>query len=257
MLVVIQNIYSFVPGLACRCLAVLSLFCIALVPGLAFSATPVATDTRIKTFIYNETEVFPLVVHYGYKPNIEFARGEEVEVVSIGKSYAWNFTTEGRRLFIEALEPDSHTNMTVITNRRTYQFDLESRQPLNEPDDDLVYVARFFYPEKGFDAPKQKVDSRRFLNQLPKVKDAGFNFEYSYTGADQFAPIKIFDDGRSTYFQFQNNNAMVPHIFELLPGGNEQRMSFKREDEFIVVDRVVKQFTLRLGGALVCIFNEG
>ena len=50
---------------------------------------PIAIDSRIKTFIYSENEVFRLVVHYGYQTSIEFAEDEEIQTISAGNNYAW------------------------------------------------------------------------------------------------------------------------------------------------------------------------
>lgn len=112
-----------------------------------YGEVPITTDSRIKTFVYNENEVYPLVVHFGYQSSIEFAQGEEAEVTSVGDSYAWKLSRVGRRLFIKTLEANAHTNLTVITNKRTYQFDMLSKMPDDQLDAELVYVVRFFYPE--------------------------------------------------------------------------------------------------------------
>lgn len=116
---------------------------------LSYSDVPVTTDSRIKTYVYNENEVFLVVVHYGYQSSIELAIGEEVETLSIGDSYAWKITPVGRRLFIKPLEENIHTNMTVVTNRRTYQFDIVSKMPDENIDRELVYVVRFYYPDEN------------------------------------------------------------------------------------------------------------
>lgn len=107
---------------------------------------PITTDSRIKTFIYNENEIFKVLIHTGFQSSIEFANGEEVETISIGEAYAWKLTPIGRRLFIKPLENNIHTNVTVITNRRTYQFEIRSKSPEDEVDEELCYVVRFYYP---------------------------------------------------------------------------------------------------------------
>jgi len=108
---------------------------------------PITTDRRIKTFIYNENEVFKVIVQYGYQCSIEFSNSEEVSTISAGDTYAWKLTPIGRRLFVKPMQNNIHTNMTVITNKRTYQFDLLSKELQNDDfDSDIVYVLRFFYP---------------------------------------------------------------------------------------------------------------
>ncbi|MFN7038592.1 MAG: TrbG/VirB9 family P-type conjugative transfer protein [Alphaproteobacteria bacterium] len=106
------------------------------------------SDNRIKTYVYNENEVFLLVIHYGFQSSIEFGLGEEIETLSVGDSYAWKITPVGRRMFIKPLEENIRTNMTIITNKRTYQFDVVSKVDEAKLDKDLAYVVRFYYPSQ-------------------------------------------------------------------------------------------------------------
>lgn len=216
---------------------------------------PVPTDSRIKTFVYNENDVFHVVVHYGYQSSIEFAKNEEIEATSLGNSYAWKYSAVGRRLFLTALEGAAHTNMTVITNKHTYQFDLESRDPSNGVDDELVYVVRFFYPDKNFNKPAPKVDTKKFLPERV-IAEKRYNFNYSLTGPDNIAPIKVFDDGKYTYLKFKNHNANIPHILIVSDDGVEVNSPYSREGEYIVIKTVVKKIALRLQNDLVYIYND-
>ena len=105
------------------------------------------TDNRIKTYIYSPNEVYLLVLHYGFQSNIEFAKGEEIKTITLGDTFAWKITPLENRLFVRALEKNIRTNMTVITNKRTYEFDIVAKELEEGDEKDLVYVIRFFYPE--------------------------------------------------------------------------------------------------------------
>ena len=108
----------------------------------------ITSDNRIKTYIYNPNEVYLIVVHWGFQSHIEFAKGEEIQTISMGDSYAWKITPLSNRLFIKPLEKNIRTNMTILTNKRTYQFDIVARELDGDDDKDLVYVIRFYYPSK-------------------------------------------------------------------------------------------------------------
>lgn len=107
------------------------------------------TDNRIKTYFYSPNEVYLLVLHYGFQSSIEFAKGENIETVTLGDSYAWKITPLGNRLFIKPMERDIRTNMTIITDKRTYQFDIVAKELEDGDERDLVYVIRFQYPKKS------------------------------------------------------------------------------------------------------------
>lgn len=116
-------------------------------PVMAYvTGTPVPTDSRIKTFVYNANDVYRVLTHYGYQMNIEFGDEEEIETISVGDRSGWQITPDGNRLFVRAMDDKAHTNMTVITEERTYQFDLYSAKPGEQGWDELVYVVRFYYP---------------------------------------------------------------------------------------------------------------
>lgn len=121
--------------------------CICTLP-MAAIAQPILSDSRIKTLVYNENEVYNVTTHYGYQANIEFGLNESVEAVSVGDRIAWQIVPAGRRLFIRAMEENAHTNMTVITSKRAYQFDLRSSASNAVfGSAELTYVLRFYYPE--------------------------------------------------------------------------------------------------------------
>ena len=109
----------------------------------------ITKDNRIKTYIYNPNEVYLLVLHFGFQSHIEFAKNEEIKNIILGDSYAWKITPLANRLFIKPLEKDIRTNMTIITNKRTYEFDIASTELMMGNERDLVYVIKFYYPKKN------------------------------------------------------------------------------------------------------------
>lgn len=222
------------------------------------AAIPVTTDSRIKTFVYSENEVFSVTIYYGYQTNIEFSKDEEIHTISMGNSYSWKITPVGRRLFIKALEGGAHTNMTIITTKRTYQFDLYSKSSAEGLDADLAYVIRFFYPTKSFDTPAPTINTQAFKPpSLPQANGSiGKNYHYTLMGPEIIAPLQIFDDGTQTYLKFPNKNALIPHIFIIDNNGNETRANYSREGDFIVINQVARRMVLKLDPNIVTIFNE-
>lgn len=227
----------------------------------SFAAIPATIDSRIKTYVFSENEVFRVVVHYGFQSNIEFAEDEEIQTLFLGNYFSWKITPVGRRLFIKALEGAAKTNMTIVTNKRTYQFELESKDPGNYIDDELVYVVRFYYPDKNFDIPKPNLSSRKFAlnqkdNKVAKLEKDNFNFNYSLTGTDKIAPLKVFDDGSFTYIKFANNNSVIPQIYEVNNVGQENRLSYSIKDEYVVIKQIPQKLALKLGQDIVTVYND-
>ena len=65
----------------------------------------------------------------------------------------------------------------------------------------------------------------------------------------------VFDDGRFTYFSFPPNRE-IPAIFYISPAEEETRLNFHMEKEFAVVQRMGRRFVLRLGQAVVGVWND-
>jgi type IV secretion system protein VirB9 len=232
---------------------------------------PVATDSRIKTFVYTENDVYGLLTHYGYQCNIEFSPQEEIETISIGDRVGWQVIPAGRRVFIRAMEEHARTNMTVVTNRRAYQFDLRSTSSTVTPNEELVYVVRFFYPDdrKNRLAPAPYSDDMPPVigNTMPVttppaipapqasvVPSSALNYNYTFTGPDALAPTKLFDDGNRTYFKFKGD--IQPAVSVVLPNGKETPVRAQQEGEYLVIDSVASRFSIRSNGQVICIYNE-
>lgn len=214
---------------------------------------PIAIDSRIKTFIYSENEVFRLVVHYGYQTSIEFAEGEEIQTISVGNNYAWQLTPIGRRLFIKPLEENILTNMTIITNKRVYQMEVQSKLLSYTIDEELVYVVRFFYPSDDFDLNRPNIVTTNKQEPIPTVKP--FNFNYTLSGPESIAPIKIFDDGINTFFKFDKNVQALPK-FTTKDRLNVIELEPRIKGEYIIVNKIVPTLDITSGKDVVTVYND-
>ncbi|MFM9889342.1 MAG: TrbG/VirB9 family P-type conjugative transfer protein [Rickettsiales bacterium] len=246
---------------------------------LASSATPIATDSRIKTFVFNANEVYSITTHYGYQSNVEFGTHETIDTVSIGDRVGWQIIPAGRRLFIRAMEENAHTNMTVVTSQRAYQFDLRSSSAdAVFGSEELTYVVRFFYPDDRNSGAPMPV-SFNAPTPLPPVALAApapamplstgsipprpalaatsptANYRYTFSGPNTLAPLKIYDDGRSTYFKLPGGTA--PQVAVITAAGQTLSVPTRRTaDGLLVVDVVAPRFSLQQAGQQVIVYNE-
>lgn len=216
---------------------------------------PIATDSRIKTFIYNPNEIFKVVVHYNYQTSIEFAKDEEIKTISSGNNYVWQLTPMGNRLFIRPLEDNILTNMTIITNERVYQFEIQSKPYSNNTDNELVYVIRFFYPmneEKRIMPEVEKVQNR---DEIPEIKP--YNFNYDMIGPVKFLPTKVFDDGVKTYLYYSKDIRLIrPSIKVVKEEGKVSKVTPKVVGDYLVVDDIGKILQLSFNNNVIEITNK-
>lgn len=96
-------------------------------------------------------------------------------------------------------------------------------------------------------------------NQLLKaegiqVRNANYTKQILPKGADA-DPTMVFDDGRFTYFEFPGARE-IPAIFAVGSDDEATRVNWHMSGSFVVVQRTARKFTIRLGDAVVGIFNE-
>ena len=129
----------------------LALSAIAL--AVATAAPAHAGDPRLVELKYDPAKVVVIEGRTNVQATIAFAEDELIENVAIGDSASWQITPNKRAnlLFVKPLQPRASTNMTVVTDKRTYLFDLVAKAG-SEP----LYVLRFTYP----DAPEKKPETQ-------------------------------------------------------------------------------------------------
>jgi type IV secretion system protein VirB9 len=221
---------------------------------------PISTDSRLRVMVYSPDEVFKFIGYYNYQASIEMAKDEEVVNISMGDSTGWQIVPSGNRIFLKPIEQEAQTNMTLITNKRTYFFELYAEEAKNMRDPDMVFSVKFLYP----DADNNNSEIRHYAT----VGDGGmpdlshpekYNFNYTITGNNEIAPIKIFDDGEFTYLQFRNMNAEMPAIFGVDDDLKEYVINYRILEEklpTVVIEKVYKKLTLRSSKKITCVFNE-
>lgn len=231
--------------------------CLATAHGALAAREPraIKLDHRVRTVIYQPDEVYKFTGHYRYQSSIEFGPDETIQTISMGDSTAWMMNPTGNRLFLKPIEQDATTNMTLITNKHTYLFELHARDTDDIDDPAMTFIVRFIYQDEG--------DLQSVGNGLDSVPDLDikehpekYNFAYTLSGPEDTAPIRVFDDGEFTYFQFRDKNAEVPAFFWVDDKGNESLINYRTRGDYIVVERVASRFTLRHGPSVVCVFNE-
>ena len=228
---------------------------LALVPASTLAAVtpePGPGDPRIRVIHYDPNEVVELQGALGYQMTIEFGPGERIENVSIGDGLGWQVTPNHKAnlLFLKPLDAASATDMTVITNLRRYVFDLSARRQPRRGDRGLIFRLRFEYPE-AFVAVAEPPPPLP-----PPAPPQDVNHAYHVEGSAKIAPLRVFDDGRSTYFAFAATTD-YPAIFAVEPDRKEAMVNTATRQGYLTVDRLAGAFVLRQGSEVTRIVNDG
>ena len=231
---------------------------------LGFAAFPAqADDPRLVEKLYDPTEIVRIEGRTKVQATIAFGEDERIENVAIGDSGAWQVTPNKRAnlLFIKPLSPTAKTNMTVITNRHTYLFDLVA-SPRAKP----LYVLRFTYPEPpATEEPEARlaeagqpnaVEVAAATDPYAVVDPSALNFAWSREGDRSLMPAQAYDDGNSTFLMWPAG-AAVPAILVTDAKGTEGPVNFSVRGDMVIVDGVPREIILRSGKDSATLTNTG
>ena len=158
------------------------------------------TDERVKQVAYDPNQVYEILGTYGYQTSIEFGADESIKVVTLGDTIAWQTVPYQNRLFIKPVERNAATNLTVITDRYTYYFKLNSTNRANAE----TFLVRFIYPNANINIFSQLGNSKKGLTGFDPSK---LNLDFSASGnKTAIALNRAFDDGQFTYLYFDSGS---------------------------------------------------
>ena len=216
-----------------------------------------AVDTRIRTAPYSADQVYQLYGYVGYQIDIEFSSGERFLGLAAGDMNALAFKAKGNHLFLKPRLSHVHTNLTILTSQREYEFDYSASPGPPDPAlGEIIYALKFTYPPSR---PQEEValEEKRIARDLRDApRDAFKNTDYWYCGNPALKPVAAWDDGVRTWFTF-GARSELPAIFVRNDDGSESLVNFSIERSDIVVQRIAKRFVLRRGKLTGCIVNKG
>ncbi len=215
------------------------------------------TDKRVKVAVYDSNQVYVINGHYDFQTTIQFALNEQIQTLSVGDSVGWAVTALGSMVNVKPTSMHGSTNLTIITDERTYLFEL--REGHGDPEVEAVFLLKFTFP--GLQDVNLNAD-RGYVRQVKDPVAAAngpqgeINLDYEARGESAIVPKRVFDDGQFTYMEFKRHQE-IPGIFAVKPDQSEAIINFRRQDNYVIVEGVRGQFTLRQGTTTASIFNNG
>ena len=222
-------------------------------------ARPTAVDSRIRVMVYNPNDVFKFTGYFGYQTSIEFAHGETIQSISMGDTTSWQIVPSGNRMFIKPIQEEATTNMTIITDKRTYFFELYASEASDIRDPNMVFNVRFIYPDEEEYENISRYSVSKSQDTIPDLKQPeNLNFHYTLTGPEHFAPVKLFDDGQFTYIQFRHYKTTTPAIFYIDDKLKENLVNFRvsKDKKYTILEGIYKRLSIRIDNVIVCVYNE-
>lgn len=246
-------------------------------------------DQRVRYVTYHRDEVTRVTVRRGVVTRIVLGDDERIVIAGSGfladcakPEAEWCIRADvgSNQVWVKPKDQATHNNLEIRTDKRDYSIELTvvgnsrsartHKSGLQGPEEPMYRVI-FRHPlvppnpatmtaiQASAHRAKQAREKADLLTErLESFTPEPRNWKYAMEvlpGGEDIAPALVFDDGRFTYFSFPPNHE-IPAIFFLSPLGEETRINFHMEKGLAVVQRLGRRFVLRLGEAVVGIWNE-
>ena len=216
--------------------AIASLALLALAAPLAAQVMPVPSGEtpRIQTARWIENQPVKLMLLPETTMTVMLEAGEAITRVTLIGNSQWdvNVSNEADALQITPRAGAAPANLVVETDRRQYDFDLETGEGLM-----AAYLVRLDYSLTGTAAPPQAQPDANAIDNL--------NWSYRVRGDRSVQPATIRDNGRKTVITYAPGQPL-PAVFAIGATGDEEVVDgYMREGAF-VIDRVHGELVFRI-----------
>lgn len=171
----------------------------------------------------------------GFQVTVELGDGEQIRTAAAGDTSRWEVLapTGTNHLFARPLPGAATTNLTLVTNRRTYSFLLV---PASKMTHDNPLTVRFIYP------PDPVQPNLQVATAMPSPEIKG---SYHVSGTASVRPSKIWDDGAKTYLVWPGG-VELPAVFAIGPDGSEMLVNGYMRGDHFVIDAVYSRLVFRI-----------
>jgi type IV secretion system protein VirB9 len=216
-------------------------------------------DPRVRVVAYDPEQVIKLHGFVGYQIHFQFAEGETFVNLAAGDNKALDVGYEANHLVLKPLAERVATNITVITNRRVYQFDYSASAERPDPDrQDVIYSLRFIYPQDEARKAQEELEQQHAnlkLASADRDPHRPRNTNYWGCGASAIRPEMAYDDGVQTRLRFAAHSEF-PTMYVKNDDDSESLVNFTVDNDEVVIHRVARSFVLRRGKLVACIQNR-
>lgn len=187
-------------------------------------------DPHIQTVAYDPLEVVALRVATGYAVTVRFSPDERIETVSVGDPGSWQVQANRRadNLVVKPIGAALPTNLTVITDQRSYSFALYGAITRG---DLQPFIVTFTYPVP----PASQTEA--------KVTEEG---RYLFRGEKKLRPTILTDNGAFTSMQWPADTTM-PAVYSQDAKGNLALVNGAMRDGDYVIEGVYDRLVFVLG----------
>ena len=234
----------------------LAVFCSAFLASIVHAelvATPLPGDTRLVQFPYNEDNTYLVLTKPKSLTHLQFAADEVISTTAAGDTAQWiiEVTKNRKNIFVKPRYEKLETSLTVLTDKRQYEFVLKSNA------EGQKWYQRVVWEYQNpvvleLESPLPVVDPVAVAAQSPAATMAGIDpknikFEFNVDGDAAFRPTAVFDDGKFTYLKMPSDLQELPALFAVIEDQQYSLVNYTVNGDYLVAQRVLDSAVLKLG----------
>lgn len=190
---------------------------------------PGVPDAHIQSVAYDPQQVVALRVASGFAVTVNLSPEERIETVTVGDAGAWQVQVNKRadRMVIKPVGYPRTTNLTAITDQRSYNFTLYAA---STGEDALPYMINFLYAVPTIEQPVAATTTGR----------------YRVRGKKNLLPAAISDDGTFTSILWPKD-ATLPAVYRQDDQGHLALVNGLMRDDMFVIEGVYRRLVFMIG----------
>lgn len=250
-------------------------FCATAPAWAELTATPLRGDTRLVEYQYDADNTYLILTKPRSVTHLDF--GESFTVMATGDSANFEITqtNDRRHIFIKPKAENIETSLTVVSPRGPYQMIVRStgeggkwyqrvswQKPVTLMTDvtsEVVAVpanqtapaamttgALIGQRSSQLAAASAGLPPPSTADGVPQVNPKELRMDYQIQGEAPFKPVSVFDNGRLTWVRMPMGLQELPVVFAVDPSGDFQLVNYVAQDDYLLVQRVMDQFVLKI-----------
>lgn len=244
-------------------IALLVLLALMAGPALAeLTPTPLTGDARLVTFDFDPDNTYLVLTKPRAVTHLEFPEGERIQTLAAGDTNNWEITpTKDRRhIFIKAKIENSATTMTVITEKRSYQFVVKATADGSKWYQRVTWrLPQTLLMDNELEEPKPKAADSAAGVATPDgfaVRPEDLRFNYVIEGNAPFRPTSVFDNGKMTWVRMPAGLQELPVVFALDEAGEYLLVNYLPQGDYLLIQRVMDKMVLKVGKTQITVSKQ-
>lgn len=204
------------------------------------TARPGSQDRRVTYATFADGQVYRITTALRSVTLVEVGEGETIKSIAIGdlESFKIDRLDAANLFIIKPTLAGASTNVTVETNRHIY-FLYVSENSRSTP----AFSVKFTVPKSGKSAASSQ--------DVPPEAPMSYAI-LKHGDLPKFAPVRIWDDGKKTFFEFAPG-APIPTVFSADSKGLEYNVNTATVRTTTTAGTRSQRWVLRYGDEYVCI----